>query len=255
MGKKSRTKRVKMSARDRALFLHHGKAFEEYSQDEFHSNYQTIDTTQLRDAEMEHHVEMPESIKLLIRTKGKPTLEQWSEITGYKIPTQQEAFEADLDGPEQRVVIEEDLSPEDAAEMWGRTEEGSALGNMPRVEQVSALSPVPVAWTEYTIAQLTALSPFAFFTASSSCTADEFDLALGPLLGKARSPAKWQRELSRLSLQDFCRTVQVLSPIDTQLQYYLAIAPALFVVLLLQTTDGLLLNYFLLSPEPTEAAH
>lgn len=254
MGKKNRVKRVKMSKLDRAIFLHHGKAFEEYSQDEFHKHYETIDVTQIREAEMEHHVEMPESIKLLVRTKGKPTLEQWSAVTGYKIPTQEEAFEAELDGPEQRVVVAEELSADDAAEMWGATTQTSTLGGMPAIEQVSPLSPVPVAWTEYSVDQLKAFSPLAFLAGSSSSAgADELDLALGPLLSKARSPAKWQRELSRLALRDFHRTVQVLSPANTQLCYYLAVSHSLFIVLLLQQTDGLLLNYFVLPPEEESA--
>ena len=257
------SKKQRVSRRDRNVFLHYGKGFESHSHDEFHRLYQTLDVDDLREAQTEHLVEIPESILLLQRTRGKPTLEQWSAVTGYVPVTEDERMAYASQAADQITVDNDALPAAELDALLGKNHMGASIGDEKPTKVVSALSPTPVDWTKFTPAPAQScynLAPELDRGGGTNSLA-ELELALARLLQKRKPLDKWSNLMKRCGLINF-RFTQLSVGGNRRVQYYVSSPYQVFVLLLLRPVANTsaekedeeveLENYFFLSPLPQE---
>jgi hypothetical protein len=194
-------KRRKLTKRDQELGRKYG--FTDYG-DSFHEEYETLDFKKMG-VQPEQMLEMDDSLKLLLATKGNPTPEQWATVTDWR-PTAKAS-----------TVVEQFTMTNDKEQV----NEPSVIRPAPGKPNFAiAQPPEPVVWTR----------PLSVEPTSLCEVSPELVLSVEQHLGKRRSYAKW------LAMKQWALSFYRLEPIDAALCAVWFFSPVytVFVALVMQ---------------------
>jgi len=208
------SKRQKFTKAQQELERQHG--FTE--RPDFHEEYETLDFDK-EECQIERMTEMDASLRLLLETRGRPTPEQWMQVSDWRPSTEKrDLFESFV------TVGNDKVNPPS-------TEYRVAA---PKVRRVLAQRPMQVKWSEPLLVK-----------PGSLCSAPELQLIVETQLKKTRTSAAWQ-QMKNWPLQ-FQRREEI--PVNITILWFHSDTFNVFVALVMQgTEDKLCLKNYLLVP-------
>ena len=255
------SKRVKYGKTQNSVFINYGLGHETTSNDEFHENYKTLDFDKLPDATLEHHVSVPESIKLLMHhgMEGmKEHMKEWSHVTGYKPSTIEEKLEAEA-AETRKIVITDTLLSEKELDEFIELKTANHLAEESILERdtriLIAFTPPEIKW-EYCDASELKRNMDPFFFCPALCDEfTEFVLEFALAVDTTCTPNQWKQKLRPYGFEPYKKQVTINK--ELHVQYWASRTYHAFILLLFSQPHQRHLrlhSYFFLQPKEPKPA-